>query len=119
VQLDGTAKLPAVDGSQLTNLPTAGYPALTSASPSSTYTISTSTGFMEIYLLNPSVAIAANIPAPGTVSAGYRYNIKNLSANSITITPASGNIDGASTLVLNVQYSAVTLVSDQTNWFII
>ena len=119
VQLDGTAKLPAVDGSQLTNLPTAGYPALTSASPSSTYTISTSTGFMEIYLLNPSVAIAANIPAPGTVAAGYRYNIKNLSANSITITPASGNIDGASTLVLNVQYSAVTLVSDQTNWFII
>jgi hypothetical protein len=119
VQLDGTAKLPAVDGSQLTNLPTAGYPALTSASPSSTYTISTSTGFMEIYLLNPSVAITVNIPAPGTVSAGYRYNIKNLSANSITITPASGNIDGASTLVLNVQYSAVTLVSDQTNWFII
>ena len=119
VQLDGTARLPAVDGSQLTSLPTAGYPALTSASPSSTYTISTSTGFMEIYLLNPSVAIVANIPAPSTVSAGYRYNIKNLSANSITITPASGNIDGASTLVLNVQYSAVTLVSDQTNWFII
>ena len=119
VQLDGTAKLPAVDGSQLINLPSAGFPALTSASPSSTYTISTSTGFMEIYLLNPSVAIAANIPAPSTVSAGYRYNIKNLSANSITITPASGNIDGASTLVLNVQYSAVTLVSDQTNWFII
>ena len=119
VQLDGTAKLPAVDGSQLINLPSAGFPALTSASPSSTYTISTSTGFMEIYLLNPSVAIVANIPAPSTVSAGYRYNIKNLSANSITITPASGNIDGASTLVLNVQYSAVTLVSDQTNWFII
>ncbi len=119
VQLDGTAKLPAVDGSQLTNLPTAGYPALTAASPSSTYTISTSTGFMEIYLLNPSVAITVNIPAPGTVSSGYRYNIKNTSANSITITPASGNIDGASTLVLNVQYSAVTLVSDQSNWFII
>jgi len=119
VQLDGTARLPAVDGSQLINLPTAGYPSLTSASPSSTYTISTSAGFMEIYLLNPSVAIAVNIPAPSTVSAGYRYNIKNLSANSITITPASGNIDGASTLVLNVQYSAVTLVSDQANWFII
>ena len=119
VQLDGTAKLPAVDGSQLTNLPTAGYPALTAASPSSTYTISTSSGFMEIYLLNPSAAITVNIPAPGTVSSGYRYNIKNTSANSITITPASGNIDGASTLVLNVQYSAVTLVSDQSNWFII
>ena len=119
VQLDGTAKLPAVDGSQLINLPTAGYPALTAASPSSTYTISTSTGFMEIYLLNPTVAITVNIPAPGTVASGYRYNIKNTSANSITITPASGNIDGASTLVLNVQYSAVTLVSDQSNWFII
>jgi hypothetical protein len=119
VQLDGTARLPAVDGSQLTNLPTAGYPSLTSASPTSAYTISTSTGFMEIYLLNPTVAITVNIPAPGTVSSGYRYNIKNTSANSITITPASGNIDGASTLVLNVQYSAVTLVSDQSNWFII
>ena len=119
VQLDGTAKLPAVDGSQLTNLPTAGYPSLTSASPSSTYTISSSAGFMEIYLLNPSVAITANIPAPSAVAAGYRYNIKNLSTNNITITPASGNIDGASTVVLNVQYSAVTLVSDQANWFII
>jgi hypothetical protein len=119
VQLDGTAKLPAVDGSQLTNLPTAGYPALTSASPSSTYTISTSTGFMEIYLLNPSAAIAVNIPAPGTVAAGYRYSIKNRSANSITLTPASGNIDGVATFVLNVQNSAVTLVSDQSNWYII
>ena len=118
VQLDGTAKLPAVDGSQLTNL-TAGFPSLTSASPSSTYTISTSAGFMEIYLLNPSAAIVVNIPAPGTVAAGYRYNIKNRSTNSITITPASGNIDGAATLVLNVQNSAVTLVSDQSNWYII
>ena len=112
VQLNGSAQLPAVDGSQLTNLPTS-TPSLTSASPSSTYTISTSTGGMEIYLLNPTVAITANIPAPSTVASGYRYYIKNRSANSITITPASGNIDGVATFVLNVQNSAVTLVSDQ------
>jgi hypothetical protein len=74
---------------------------------------------MEIYLLNPSAAIAVNIPAPGTVAAGYRYSIKNRSANSITLTPASGNIDGVATFVLNVQNSAVTLVSDQSNWYII
>jgi len=120
VQLDGSARLPAVDGSQLTNLPSAGIPALTSASPtSSPYNISTSLGFMEVYLLNPSVALTVNIPSAATATSGYRYNIKNLSANTVTVTPSSGTIDGSANFALGVQNSSLTLVSDGSNWFVI
>lgn len=38
--------------------------------------------------------------------------------NDITITPASGNIDGAATTVISTAYGSVNLTSDGTNWFI-
>ncbi len=40
-------------------------------------------------------------------------------AGSITITPASGTIDGQATLVIAMQYEGFTMVSDGTNWFVI
>lgn len=40
-------------------------------------------------------------------------------AGNITISPASGTIDGQSTVVINMQYQSFTLVSDGTNWFVI
>ena len=120
VVLDGSARLPAVDGSQLTNLPSAGAPTVTSASPSSAYTISTHAGNEEFYLLTPSADIAVNIPAASTSGSGFRYNIKNLSSsNSLTLTPASGTIDGDSTRVIDTQYEALTLLSDGTNYHIV
>ena len=119
VQLDGSARLPAVDGSQLTNLPSAGIPTVTSATPGSTYSITTSTSLMEIYLLTPSVACAVTIPTASTAGSGYRYNIKNNSTYTVTISPSSGTIDTASSFSLPVQFSNVTLVSDGSNWFVL
>ena len=121
VQLDGSARLPAVDGSQLTNLPTGGSttPNVTSATPGATYTISTSTGIEEAYLLTPSTACAVTIPTASSATSGYKYQIKNLSANTVTISPSSGTIDGSASFDLSVQYANVTLLSDGSNWFVI
>jgi hypothetical protein len=151
VQLDGSARLPAVDGSQLTNLPASSLalddltdvtissassgqvlsyngsawvnaassvskPTVTSVSPVSTYTISTTSGSEEIFLMTPSVDCTVTLPTGATAGAGYRYHIKNLSANNLIL---SGTIDGSPSFTLSVQYSAVTIVSDGTNWFII
>ena len=121
VQLDGSARLPAVDGSQLTNLPSASIPTVRTPSPqpSSSHTISTSTGFMEVHLLTPTQACAVTIPTASTAGSGYRYNIKNNSTYTITITPSSGTIDTAASFSLPVQFSNVTLVSDGSDWFVL
>jgi len=96
-------------------------PTVTSAAPSSDYTISTTSGIEEIYLLNPSVSINVNLPSAATASSGYKYTIKNLSNTySLTVDPNSTEtIDGSGTYQLNVQYQSLTIVSDGTNWHII
>ena len=119
VQLNGSAQLPAVDGSQLTNLPSAPTPSVTSATPGATYTISTSTGIEEAYLLTPTVTCAVTIPTASSAGSGYKYQIKNLSAQSMTITPSSGTIDGSASFDLSIQNATVTLLSDGTNWFVV
>ena len=98
-------------------------PNLTSISSSQTtdYTISSTTGIEEIYIIDPGAAINVNLPAAATAGSGYKYNIKNISGTySLTIDPNSTEtIDGVSTYSLNVQYQSVTIVSDGSNWFII
>jgi hypothetical protein len=121
VQLDGSARLPAVDGSQLTNLPGGGgsAPSVTVSSPSTDQTVS-STGIEEVYIYTPSVAITVNLVAAATCGSGYKYNIKNRSTNTITIDPdGSEAIDGSSTFALSTQNASVTLITDGSNWFII
>ena len=99
------------------------FPNLTSISSSQTtdYTISSTTGIEEIYIIDPGAAINVNLPAAATAGSGYKYNIKNISGTySLTIDPNSTEtIDGVSTYSLNVQYQSVTIVSDGSNWFII
>ena len=95
-------------------------PTVTSASPSSAYTVSTHAGIEEIYLLTPSASVVVNIPSASTAGAGFKYQIKNLSAsNDLTLTPSSSNIDGSSTFVLDTPNQSITLVSDGSNYFII
>ena len=95
-------------------------PTVTSASPSTAYTISTHADIEEIYLLTPSASVVVNIPSASTAGTGYKYQIKNLSASyNLTLTPSSSNIDGSSTFVLDTPNQSVTLVSDGSNYFII
>ncbi len=53
-------------------------------------------------------------------SAGDEIRVKNMGTGTITIDPQTGTIDGSTTdYTLDVQYSAITLVSTGTNWEII
>jgi hypothetical protein len=65
-----------------------------------------------------SGSIVMTLPTP---LAGQMITIKKIcpSANTVTITPPSGTIDGAASKVLTVQYQSITVVCDGTNYFII
>lgn len=61
------------------------------------------------------------IPTAGATNIGKVYIIKDVAgtaaANNITVTPASGNIDGSTTSVINANYGKVTVYSNGTQWF--
>jgi hypothetical protein len=160
VQLNGSAQLPAVDGSLLTNISasvaalddigdvsaaspnngdviaynsTSGdweataqsggggsAPSVTVSSPSTDQTLTSPSGIEEVYIYTPSTAINVNLVAAATCGSGFKYQIKNVSTNTITIDPnTTETIDGATTFALSTQYASVTLVTDGSNWFII
>jgi hypothetical protein len=113
VQLDGSARLPAVDGSQLINLPSSGggwtYSAI-SADPANAQTG---------YHYSCTGSFTLTLPTTG-VSAGEEVRIKNMGTGTITIDPQTSNIDGSTTdYVMDIQYSAITLVSTGTHWEVI
>jgi hypothetical protein len=59
------------------------------------------------------------LPTSG-VSAGEEIRIKNTGTGTITIDPQTATIDGSATdYTMDIQYSAITLVSTGTNWEII
>ena len=73
----------------------------------------------DIYLVsNGASAVTITLPTV-TSNSGYKVNIKRLGTADVTISPASGTIDGAASQVLSVQYAAYTLTTDGTNWYII
>ena len=87
------------------------------------YTITTSTGVEEVFLMSPGAASTVTLPTAADVGEGYKYNIKLLTAQTLTITAVgSDKIDGptSTTFIIAGQYGSVTLVSDGTaDWYII
>lgn len=77
------------------------------------YAVAASIG---VVLANGSFTVT--VPA-AAANNGRVINIKNTGTGVITVATAGGNIDGQATVLLNIQYASVTLVSDGTNWFII
>ncbi len=63
--------------------------------------------------------VTITLPAVAAAGSGQVYTVKKTdsSSNSVTISPASGTIDGAATLVLSSQYHSVQLATNATNWF--
>ena len=63
-------------------------------------------------------AFTVTLPA---VAAGAVCTVKKTdsSANAVTVSPASGTIDGAATQQVTVQYESLDFISDGTNWFIV
>jgi hypothetical protein len=70
-----------------------------------------------IVLSNPAGAITLTLRPAGEM-AGQTVNIKNLSANAISVASGS-NIDGSASFSLSVQYSSVTLYSDGATYHIL
>jgi hypothetical protein len=96
------------------------YPSVTVSAPSSNVTLSAPSTAEEVYIYTPTAAISVNLVAPSTLSSGFKYQIKNRSANVLTIDAGTGiTIDGSQTFDLSLQESAVTLITDGSNWFII
>jgi len=56
-----------------------------------------------------------------THSSGKVVTVKKTdsSGNTVTVTGATGNVDGASNVILYSQNESVTVISDGANWFII
>ena len=84
-----------------------------------------------ITMLSSDSIIIVNMGTPSAVTVNLIANpvtnqqitIKdgagNASTYNITITPNSGNIDGASSLVLNNNYASVDLVYNGTQWNVV
>ena len=76
----------------------------------------------DTVIVNKTVggATVVNFPA-GTL--GREITIKDgksdAATNNITLTPAAGNIDGASTFIMNINKQAVTVRYDGTQWEIV
>jgi hypothetical protein len=68
--------------------------------------------------------ITINLPAVSSSINGYRFYIKRVdgSSNTVTIARAVGGsetIDGQTSITLNMQYMAITVVCDGSNWYIL
>jgi hypothetical protein len=100
-------------------LPTWSDATYATSTKTSNYTI---TGTDVVIFANAnSGAVAITLPTASSVS-GYRFIVKrtDASANGCTvIRSGSDTIDGATSLSLDLQYTAVTVVSNGSNWYII
>lgn len=61
-------------------------------------------------------AVAVTVAAASDLGGGFHCDIENLGAGTVTLTPASGTIDGASSLTVS-QNKGLRLWSDGTNLF--
>lgn len=72
-------------------------------------------------VIKKTVGAATPVNCPVNVS-GEAFIVKDgkgdAATNNITITPASGTIDGSPTYVINTNYGSVSFFGDGTNWLI-
>lgn len=83
-------------------------------------TLDTTTTDYIVLANSTSAAFTVTLPA---VTSGRKIIIKDsggsAQTNNITVSPASGTIDGAASFVINNNYQSIDLVSDGTNWFVV
>lgn len=80
----------------------------------------TSADYIVIVNKASGAATIVNLPAGVTNTIFIIKDGKgDAGSNNITITPNSGNIDGASTYVISTNYGAATIVYNGTQWNII
>lgn len=73
----------------------------------------------EVILANASTAsFVVNLPTP-TSGRVIRVKKTDSSTNSVSVTATSGNIDGQTSRVLDIQYASITVFADGANWNLI
>lgn len=96
---------------------TAGLQVNTRIVTSGAVTVTTADGIISV---NKTVGAATAVSLYATPATGDLIIIKDAkgdaNTNNITITPAAGNIDNASTLVISAAKGAVRLAYDGTQW---
>lgn len=73
------------------------------------------------YLIDTTAgSVTVTLPDPSTV-VGRTFIIKRITGggNTLTIQGTSGNIDGAASVSISVQYNSLTFKSDGTNYWLI
>lgn len=74
----------------------------------------------DIVSINKTVGAATTVNLPATPTTGQTFEIHDgrgdAATNNITITPAAGNINGASTLVLTIAYASALVTYNGTQW---
>jgi hypothetical protein len=73
----------------------------------------------DLLVLGATGAVAITLPSGLLVQPGRTYTVyKDSAAQTITITPAAGTVDGgANTTLASGAVHAKTFVTDGTNWF--
>jgi L-ascorbate metabolism protein UlaG (beta-lactamase superfamily) len=81
----------------------------------------TSTDYCVMVKKTVGAATTVNLPVMSSGESFVFTDAKGDAAtNNITVTPASGTINGAATYVINTNYGSVSIVGDGgTNWLII
>ncbi len=99
---------------KVTNVASSGSGGIT---PRATSTATTAAANELIVANAASAGFTVTLPAH---SSGIQVWVKKVdsTANVVTVSSPAGLIDGASTATLDVQYEALTIISDGTNWHI-
>ena len=85
-------------------------------SVSTATTASAVTGLDYVYLVSGTTTLTL----PTAVGNINEYTVKNVGTNTVTIaTTASQTIDGSTTVLLKVQYTSLSFISDGANWNIV
>jgi hypothetical protein len=73
----------------------------------------------DVLVLGATGAVILSLPAVASIAPGRTFRIyKDAAAFTVTITPASGLIDGAASKVLAASaVHACIIVTDGTNWY--
>lgn len=81
-----------------------------------TGTTDTILGTDDVIVYTNTAAKAVSLPSSAARQPGKVYHLVNRAAGAVTVTPASGTIDGAATLVVAATTGRAVIVNDGTNW---
>ena len=93
-----------------------GYTVINVNTPAFTVTQTSGT---YVYLVDATTSsIVLTLPMASTSTAVYIIKKINTNSNTVTITPTTSNIEGATNALIRVSGASVTVVSNGTNYFI-